>query len=170
MIKNEKVLLRKEVVFIPSKKGGNRMYLEIELRSRQHQNGVVDYETLEEITDMDDIFYLSICGKERKNGCSCQKDELFARNIPYFKKSEQELATKLLNIWREYHLNDMKAGNIEQQAVLKEFADNHCWLSYDDAVEVLKERDLLVSRGYRYGSNWLYERIPDDILEFLKSL
>jgi len=34
----------------------------------------------------------------------------------------------------------------------------------------LESHDLLVDDGYKYGSAWLHEEIPEEVLDFLKSL
>lgn len=120
-------------------------------------------------------------------------------------------AKRILEIWREWHLNDMNAGTVEQQRaleeekekmaqkartlpnasryfydaemteinphVLDELAGLGSRLSYYDwAVHALKQRGLYevphpeTGEPYRYGSQWLFRKIPDAIVAELKAM
>lgn len=79
---------------------------------------------------------------------------------------------RLVEIWKEYHLNDMKAGTkLQTEALNKWRKENNIkgW-DYDQAVEHLKSVDLYKDKGYSYGSGWLYEPIPGEVIKELKSL
>jgi hypothetical protein len=76
----------------------------------------------------------------------------------------------ICDIWQRWHLNDLKAGTREQNAVIdKVFSDEHRY-NYDEACEVLKEKNLYVDRGYKYGSEWLVEPLPQDIINKVREL
>lgn len=41
---------------------------------------------------------------------------------------------------------------------------------YNKAVDVLKKADLYNDDGHRYGSAWIREEVPEDIIKYLFSL
>jgi hypothetical protein len=78
---------------------------------------------------------------------------------------------RLQAVWDRWHLNDMRAGTPAQQACLAEhefpgYPINH----FDWAQAVLDRAGLQPDGGYRYGSAWLTEEVPDDVLDYLWSL
>jgi hypothetical protein len=75
-------------------------------------------------------------------------------------------AIKLHNVWKRWHLNDMRAGTPEQMEALREAKIN----GYDEACQFLKEKGLYEVDGYRYGSKWLHEEPPQEVIDFLESL
>ena len=64
---------------------------------------------------------------------------------------------KLLSIWERWHLNDMQAG-CEHQRTLG-------WTSYDE-----HPSEPCPTCGYKYGSAWLYESLPQDVIDFIQPL
>jgi hypothetical protein len=62
---------------------------------------------------------------------------------------------KLLDIWHKWHLNDMRAGCEHQTA-----------FGYDS--KYLSEGCPIC--GYRYGSKWNFEPVPNDVVEFLQTV
>jgi hypothetical protein len=83
---------------------------------------------------------------------------------------------KLKVIWKRWHLNDMHAGTPRQMQALRtheaEITDmireSHDY--YQAAQEVLTQLNLLVDDGYEYGSAWLSEEVPTEVLQFLHDL
>ena len=78
-------------------------------------------------------------------------------------------------IWERWHLNDMIAGTPEQEAFLRMLKDGGWkYESYDVACLKLKDNDLLVvtheGEDYKYGSKWLFEEVPADVIKFLSEL
>jgi hypothetical protein len=74
-------------------------------------------------------------------------------------------------VWGRWHLNDMKPGTPAQMAALEDmppavYPENH----YTKACAWLEARGLLVDGGYKYGSAWLKEEVPADVIEFLQTL
>lgn len=80
---------------------------------------------------------------------------------------------RFLAAWDRWHLNDMRAGTPEQMAALErrraEFP-GYPVSHYDWALDVLKAEGLQPHNGYSYGSAWLREDVPADVLAFLASL
>lgn len=121
---------------------------------------------------------LSITGEG--NGCSGQVlDEIVPKNKP------QE---KLINIWKEYHLNNLHAGTELQEKVLLNCRDKSYkrvlkylalfdkngnklslnsqklmlkYIDYDE-FEELRKNCLIYDGDYRYGTSWLKRELPDN--------
>jgi hypothetical protein len=66
-------------------------------------------------------------------------------------------AQLLIAIWRRYHLNDMQPGCVHQRLL--------GWEKYDE-----HPSEPCPVCGYKYGSAWLIEEIPDDIIDVLHEL
>lgn len=79
---------------------------------------------------------------------------------------------KFLDVWDRWHLNHMRAGTPKQEQHLREhpvkavYPANH----YDEARKSLAAAGLDPDNGYRYGSQWLREEVPADVLEWLRAL
>lgn len=58
---------------------------------------------------------------------------------------------RIAEVWRRWHLNDMRAGCAHQRGQAHEVGD------------------LCESCGYRYGHSWLYEELPADIVAEVES-
>jgi len=76
---------------------------------------------------------------------------------------------EIVRLWKLYHLNDMKAGDKEQEKAVKEYTKNNSY-DYEKVCEYLESKNLLVHNGYRYGTEWLKEEIPQEDLEKIKEL
>ena len=96
---------------------------------------------------------------------------------------------KLLAIWGRWHLNDLTPGTPRQMEAIRAKQQEanradplhkeapHAYASrqgfssyYDMERKWLVEAGLLVDHGYTFGTKWLTEAVPDDVLEFLASL
>lgn len=115
---------------------------------------------------------LSICGTVFE-GVKLRKDE---RNLIAGGQCIEDCATiiprHLLEIWERWHLNDMRAGTMKQETFLREYRANHpdCKMSYDLACQILSGADMLEDEGYRYGTAWLTEEVPGEVIAYLESL
>ena len=66
---------------------------------------------------------------------------------------------------------DLRAGTQRQEDALRKYYEiNPRRHSYDEACEYLSEVGLLVDNGYKYGSSWLTEEVPQDVIRWLFSL
>lgn len=88
----------------------------------------------------------------------------------------QEMVTRLFNLWNRWHLNDMQAGTPKQMEALRDAFGSQSY-SHDQALEVLDNEGILVDRDYlhngkpyRYGSAWLHEDVPEHVLQWLRNL
>jgi len=70
---------------------------------------------------------------------------------------DKEKWLDFLDLWERWHLNDMKAG-CEHQRKLG-------WKSYDE-----HPSEPCPVCGYKYGSAWLREELPESVVEFLQAL
>jgi hypothetical protein len=84
---------------------------------------------------------------------------------------------RICSLWDRYHLNGMKCGTRRQNKYLDAHRAEYESLAsekgrnyYGAACELLSSANLLVNRGYRYGSAWLYEPIPVRKLAEIKRL
>lgn len=77
--------------------------------------------------------------------------------------------TEIVRLWRRWHCNDLHAGTPCQENLVKEYTKTHRY-DYTDVCKFLEENNLLYDNGYKYGSAWLKEEIPQEDLEKIKEL
>lgn len=73
---------------------------------------------------------------------------------------------KILKIWSRWHCSEYNPGSDKQKAAIEKFeAEFQKDLKYEEACEFLKLIDLYEDRGYKYGHSWLYEKVPNEVIE-----
>jgi hypothetical protein len=79
---------------------------------------------------------------------------------------------RIMQIWEQYHLNDMKSGSKKQTDALELWRkeNNITGWDYAAACEYLKSIDLYMDKGYKYGTAWLYMPVPVEIINELNLL
>ena len=85
---------------------------------------------------------------------------------------------KLLDVWDRWHLNDMHAGTPEQEQLIRDFrkmeagknASYEAVKGYLSSVQRLMSVHPQTGQPYVYGTGWLFEAVPDDVLEWLMAL
>lgn len=112
---------------------------------------------------------------------SCGQIELGYDEAPWLANGDLKRAelTRLIEVWRKWHLHDMQAGSPRQMAYLEAhpvkavYPEPH----YDRAREVLAAagldpdtEHLVDDEPYRYGHGWLRVEVPEDVLEWLAGL
>lgn len=118
---------------------------------------------------------LSICGtvyegkrlrSDERNLISCGQCIDWAKEF---------IPARLYEIWDRWHLNNMRAGTPAQEQYLRE--QNEYIVSfggkpmdYGSACECLAAKDLLVDNGHKYGSAWLKEDLPQEVIDYVSSL
>ena len=86
-------------------------------------------------------------------------------------KVKDIIPARLYQIWRRWHLNDMRAGTFAQEEILRQAKDKGVDVSsYEKACDYLHSFDVLVDEGYRYGSAWMKEELPQDVIDYLSAL
>jgi len=68
----------------------------------------------------------------------------------------EEMYRKLLDIWKRWHLNDMRAGCSHQRA-----------MGWNRDEHLGKPCPIC---GYKYGCGWIFEPVPDEVIEWLFNL
>jgi hypothetical protein len=82
---------------------------------------------------------------------------------------------RFAEIHSEWHLNDLTPGTEKQMEFINKYVklayekSNSELSFYEFAVKKLKEIGLLIDDGYKYGTAWLFRKIPDKIVEEIKS-
>ena len=110
---------------------------------------------------------LSITGKGRHG--SGQIYEYLATDAPApgFTKLD---CCRLKVMWERWHLNDMRAGTPRQEEAVRKWRPTADDPSYQGACNMFESIGLLTDGDYRYGSGWLKEEVPFDVLEWLFTL
>lgn len=81
------------------------------------------------------------------------------------------IPARLYEIWKRWHLNDMRAGTFVQEEILRQAKASGVSLNdYDDACNYLQRFDALVDDGYKYGSKWLKEELPQEVIDYVYCL
>ena len=86
------------------------------------------------------------------------------------------LVRRFFDAWHRWHLNDLTAGSPAQEQYLRDnpipqseyaYPKSH----YDVACAKLAEAGLNPdANGYKYGTAWMREEVPDEVIAFLHAL
>lgn len=110
---------------------------------------------------------LSFVGTGRHG--SGQVYEYLTKDTPAYGYKRKD-CFRLKQAWQRWHLNDMRAGTPKQEEAVRKWRPTADDPSYDAACKMLESINLLVDGDYRYGTAWLKEEVPLDVLEWLFSL
>lgn len=68
----------------------------------------------------------------------------------------------IMDMWEKYQNNNLNAGTPKQMEFLEEYFSKfeNYTSTYEDKLEALKNANLLVDNGVKYGSKWLFQEIP----------
>jgi len=89
-----------------------------------------------------------------------------ADDIKFAQGWTKDLWFDFLDIWKKWHLNDMKAGTPKQEEALKDcpFTD------YTERCGWLRGLGLYDDNGYKYGTAWLKVELPKEVIDFINAL
>lgn len=73
-------------------------------------------------------------------------------------KVENPLYKEIVDLWHKYHLNDLHFGTKKQERALKQA--NLIEKTYLTQCDYLKSIGLYEDKGYKYGTDWIYYKIP----------
>ncbi len=89
-------------------------------------------------------------------------------------EDRREEAKKLLSIWERWNLNHLRDGSPRQEEFIRNLTAHP---GYGRAGQVLSAAGLNPDteylhngKPYKYGSEWLYEPLPQDVLDWVASL
>lgn len=81
----------------------------------------------------------------------------------------KDMCLKLYDYWNRWHMNHLRPGTRKQMEALEEWKRTHSY-TYEKACEYLDSVGLLIDNGHKYGTDWLKEEVPIDVLEWLFTL
>lgn len=133
------------------------------------------YLTLE-IRDRNGSPEVSICGEVWNN----RKTDIFmggqcVDTIAQAFGNPPKLA-RIVELWRRWHLNGMRAGSAVQETYLRENPMDPATYRYPKSHYVVASEYLAAAglnpdaNGYKYGSAWVREEVPADVLAELHQL
>lgn len=145
----------------------NEVEVGVEIRNKEN---AINWDTLETVHDVPEI---AITGRV----WNCKKTDTVAAGyiLPRLPKflplgENKNNLNRLVSIWREYYNNDVKVGTIRQVEALQAAGITGDNYYYDEAVRHLKLIGLYEDNGYKYGSGYLYEPIPESIIAEIKKI
>ena len=103
--------------------------------------------------------------------CSLVVLDKIGWELKYSKDFNHELFNELMEIAKKYDSNNLHAGTRKQDECLKQFYPGFYGdYDFNTACKVLEEHNLLIDRGFKYGSKWLFREIPDADLARISDL
>lgn len=100
-------------------------------------------------------------------------EEAYEKHMFERLKIPKESFLRLLGIWKEWHLNDCRPYCAHQKPLVKLLEIENPELLRVENLEKLwdiSEFRRCPKCGYKYGTEWRYEPLPEDVKNFLKSL
>jgi len=134
-----------------------RIDIDVELRSRQsvHPHLTIDREPVAEYTEL----AISMLGFERGH------ESVGGQGTDYVLEhfGERQAVRDLCVLWRRWHLNGMRPGTRPQLLALSVHAQELKGAEdrFGAAAALLTELGLNPHDGYKYGSAWLVEFLPE---------
>jgi hypothetical protein len=153
MYNDTKTIYKKKLI-IGVRNTGKKAYVELEI-NQETDSRTKQTTTLETITGCKS---LSICG----NGGQNREETADIKGYKELFVSESDLQT-IITIWDKWHLNDMKAGTVKQQAFIEEWEKSNKY-EYSAVCEALKTAGLYEDNNYKYGHAWLVEPLPEEVI------
>jgi len=160
----EKILFNRQIVVGKTKFGHHPVYLQAQIK--EHTGGSKKNIDLKSVRKYKT---LSISGHS-KHFAGQIYDELNENEIEF--KIPKQRVEEIKKIWKQWHLNDLKAGTREQEKIVKSWRNknNVTGWAYDQEVEMLKKKKKYKQKGYGYGSGWLVKELPTNVELKIKKL
>lgn len=100
------------------------------------------------------------------------REEFNKGNLKLKSSISRDEFKKFLDIWDRWHLNDLNAGTSKQRKLIEEHKDDPKYANLDKFLDrpkaILTDFKAEPDNGYSYGSAWLYEPLPKDVVNFIK--
>jgi hypothetical protein len=137
--------------------------------------------------DMNQKWELSICGTDGPKvngdayGSSGQCRDVLDDELAPLDGWDRPMIERLREVWDRWHLNGMRAGSPNQEEWKRANPydrerhghDHYAWIKGALAQAGLDPDPnfaLADGKPYSYGSAWLYEEVPTDVLDWLRNL
>jgi hypothetical protein len=168
--------MKKELLI--GKIGNDKVILEVELKNKKASSSSAITTALTPAGS--NYITLSICGSIGNHSSGQIHDSINPSDFDEL-YIDQEQLIHLLAIWKTCHLNDMNAGSLLQMKYVNFWRDQiksfNGW-DYDQAMAMLKQHHLLIDNetnpeltvGYRYGTLWLIDLLPQSVIDFIQNL
>lgn len=141
------------------KSKSNEVDVKVEVRVKEKAR---NWETLEEVENVPELSMSGGIWNNRKTDTYTTGQML--DELPKLFPGNSKIK-RLVEIWEQYHLNDLRAGTKKQTEALNAWADRPKGFSYTEDSEYLKSIGLYDDRGYKYGHGWLYQPLPESIIK-----
>lgn len=142
----------------------NAVDIKVELRNKEKAK---NWETLKEVQNVPELSMTGNIWNGRHSDIISGGQNL--EEIGKLFSGNKDLK-RLIEIWREYHSNDLKAGTKKQSEAIEKWEAEGNKYDYDKAIEHLKSIGLYEDNGYKYGHGWLYQPIPESVIKEVQSL
>ena len=145
------------------------------LRIETKETNSRDWDTLIRPEGM--IHTVSICGEIRDGRDGGEFGQIIDTISAMY---PTDAVKRIVEFWREWHLNDMCAGTKAQTEFLDAYIANRKNVAefnrelradyYGTCCRILSVEDLLIHCGYKYGTEWLIKIVSQDVIDELKLL
>ena len=82
--------------------------------------------------------------------------------------------SRILDIWDRWHLNNLNTGCEHQKKLMneirKEKGEDFFYASNYDSILKIPAFNKCPECGYKYGSAWMFEPLPNEVIEFVEGL
>lgn len=127
---------------------GNGVSLKLEIEKKNQRKTTIEHK------EVDSYHTLSISGNIRNAGGGQIKD-IIRKGLHEYAIPKENLQ-RILEIWDEYHANDLQAGCTHQVEIPT---------NIENWSELAAKQTKLCSSGYKYGSAWLLKELPVGLVE-----
>lgn len=142
----------------------NKVTLNVEIRNKENAR---DWETLQEVHNVPEVSMSASIWNGR--GTDIVAGGQMVDELVHFFPGNDKIK-RLVAIWEQYHLNDMKAGTRKQTEAIESWTKQGNRYDYTEAVNHLKAIGLYEDNGYKYGHGWLYQPVPESVITEIKTL
>ncbi len=150
----DEIIMKDSVTFFADHYGEPvKCVIKIEIRNA---TDTIDWDTLYQVENRET---LSLMG-EMYGGKKFNKPISWGQIYDSF-TTTSKCVKELCDFWRKYHLNDLNAGTKSQSELIKSRNEKY---DYKEVCKFLEDQNMLVDRGYRYGTAWLSREFPKDEL------
>lgn len=132
---------------------GKGVSITLEIEKKNQKRKTVEHK------EVDSYYALSMTGDIR-NGGGAQINDVLRKGLDEYVIPEENFH-RIIEIWDNYHLNDMKAVCEHQISIPTNIAN---WS------ELAAKQTKLCPNGYKYGSSWLLKELPDGLVEEVLAL